>query len=355
MKYPSEPAVGASTRVGVLLVNLGSPDAPTPAALRRYLAEFLWDPRVVEQPRPLWWLILHGIILRTRPRRSAQAYAAVWTKEGAPLLAISRRQCKALASALEERFGAEVTVELAMRYGSPSVGEGIAALRNRGVDRLLVLPLYPQYSASTTGSVFDALADALKARRLVPGLRVVDSYYEEPGYVSALASSVREHWERHGQCDKLLFSFHGLPRRYADAGDPYPEQCARTAKQVAAALGLEEGRWAMTFQSRFGREEWLMPYTDQTLEEWARQGVSSVQVICPGFAADCLETLEEIAQENAELFRRSGGERFEYIPALNDRADHIAFLADLVTKHLSGWRASGAKVRTERESVAEVQ
>lgn len=337
--YQNEPqsSHGEPPRTGVLLVNLGSPDAPTPEALRRYLAEFLWDPRVVEQPRLLWWLILHGIILRVRPRRSAKAYAAVWTEEGPPLLAISRRQCQALRGALHEQFNGQVVVELAMRYGQPAVASGLQALRRHNVSRLLVLPLYPQYSASTTATVFDAVVDVLKTWRRVPELRMINHYYDEPGYIAALAKSVKAHWAAHGRANKLILSFHGIPKRYARGGDPYADECAATARLLATALGLADGEWLMTFQSRFGREEWLQPYTDHTLAALAKEGVDSVDVICPGFAADCLETLEEIARENRDIFLENGGKTLRYIPALNDRFDHIQFLARLVERHIGGW------------------
>lgn len=316
---------------GILLVNLGSPDAPTPAALRRYLKEFLWDPRVVEAPRVLWWLVLNGIILNTRPAKSAKKYAGVWTPEGSPLLAITRRQAEALSA----RLG--LPVEPAMRYGNPSVAAGIERLMAAGIGRILVLPLYPQYSATTTASVFDAVADALKARRVLPALRFVDDYHDHPAYIDALAASVREHWCAGDRGERLVVSFHGIPKRYADAGDPYPERCAGTARLLAEALGLREDEWLMTFQSRFGREEWLQPYTDVTLARIAGEGVRSVDVICPGFAADCLETLEEIADENREVFLKAGGEGFRYVPALNERQEHIAALADLAGQNLAGW------------------
>lgn len=329
---PSEPV-----RTGVLLVNLGSPEAPTPAALRRYLAEFLWDPRVVEQPRWLWWLALHGVILRIRPPRSARAYSAIWSEEGSPLLAISRRQAAAVETALGERCGEAVTVALAMRYGQPSLPAALEALRRQNVQRLLVLPLYPQYSATTTASIFDAVADVLKGWRRVPALRLVDDYHREPAYVQALANSIDDHWQVHGRGEKLLFSFHGIPKRYVAAGDPYAQQCAATARAAAAALGLRDEQWQMTFQSRFGREEWLKPYTDHTLAALAQSGVSSVDVACPGFSADCLETLEEIGVENRKVFLDNGGTRFSYIPALNDRPDHIRMLTTLIERNMQGW------------------
>lgn len=323
---------------GVLLTNLGTPDAPTAAALRRYLAEFLYDPRVIEKPRALWWLILHGVILRIRPRRAAHAYARVWTDAGSPLLAISRRQETALQSLLWQRLGRHVKVALAMRYGAPSIRAGLDLLRAANVKRLLVLPLYPQYSATTTASTVDAVADVLRTWRVIPELRTVNHYYLESGYINAVADSIRQHWQQHGEGERLLFSFHGLPKTYIDAGDPYRQHCARTAELVASALDLPETRWQLAFQSRFGVEEWLKPYTDQTLTEWAKSGIHSVDVVSPGFSADCLETLEETAMTNRDLFLHAGGKRFHYIEALNDAPQHIEFLADLVGKHFQGWQ-----------------
>lgn len=323
--------------VGVLLTNLGTPDAPEPAAVRRYLAEFLSDPRVVEQPRWLWLPILHAIILTTRPRKSAAAYAQVWREDGSPILVIARRQAAALQSALRRRLTRPVSVSLAMRYGQPSLRQGLEALRTAGCRQLLVLPLYPQYSATTTASMLDGVADILRGWRDQPQLRTITRYYDDPGYIQALADSVRRHWTRHGRGERLMLSFHGIPQRYADRGDPYPDECRATAERVAAALELARGDWECCFQSRFGREPWLRPYTDKTLQAWANEGVRSIDVICPGFAADCLETLEEIAIRNRALFRACGGDRLSYIPALNDDDDHIQALADLVQQELSGW------------------
>ncbi len=324
----------SSARAGLLLVNLGSPDAPTPAALRRYLAEFLADPRVVEQPRWLWLPLLHGVILRVRPARSAAAYREIWTEEGSPLIAISRRQEAALREALAD---AGVEVALAMRYGAPSVRDGLRALRQAGCERMLVLPLYPQYSATTTASVFDAVADELKQWRRVPALRFVDGYHAHPAYIAALAARIRAHRERHGRGERLLISFHGIPERYAKAGDPYPEQCAATARLLREALGLDEHEAPMSFQSRFGREPWLSPYTDETLQRLAGEGVRSVDVVCPGFAADCLETLEEIAMQNRDVFLAAGGEAFRYIPALNDDPAHVRALAGIAREQMADW------------------
>lgn len=325
-------------RLGVLLINLGTPDAPTVPAVRRYLREFLSDPRVIEMPRWLWWPILQGILL-IRPPRSAHAYQTVWRDDadGSPLLHHSRRQLEALRSELGRRCAGPVVVELAMRYGNPSIPAAMANLRRENVRRLLVLPLYPQYSATTTASAFDRLSQVLQRERWLPELRFVNHYHDHEGYIRALANSIREHWEANGRGDKLLFSFHGIPRRYLLAGDPYYCECQKTARLVAAALGLDEDAWAVSFQSRVGREEWLRPYTDETVRELARAGVRRLDVISPGFSADCLETLEEIAMQNDGFFREAGGESLRYIPALNARPDHIRFLAELAMTHLQGW------------------
>ena len=319
---------------GVLITNLGTPDAPTPAALRRYLAEFLWDSRVVDLPRPLWWLILHGIILRTRPARSARLYRSVWTEEGAPLMVISRRQQQRLCAALAAR-GHDVPVVLGMRYGNPSIAAALEELRAAGVGRVIVLPLYPQNSCSTTASTLDAVAAALRQRRDVPAIDFIADYHLAPAYVAALVSSIKAAWAQEPPAERLIFSFHGTPQRYADEGDPYYAQCRATAQAVAAELQLETGRWQVTFQSRFGREVWLKPYTDETLQQLPVQGVKSVDILCPGFAADCLETLEEIAVENRNIFLAAGGERYRYIPALNDTDAHIEALAELLAGRLA--------------------
>ncbi|MEO5573322.1 MAG: ferrochelatase [Gammaproteobacteria bacterium] len=322
---------------GILITNLGTPDAPTRQALQRYLGEFLWDPRVVDSPRLLWWLILHGIILRIRPARSARSYQKVWTDQGSPLLAISKRQAEALQRTLETKFNGPVVVALGMRYGNPSIASALEQLRAANVRRLLVLPLYPQYSASTTASTFDAVADVLKTWRWLPELRMINHYHDDPAYISILATSIQEYWQVHGKSERLLFSFHGLPKRYLLLGDPYHCECHKTARLVAQHLQLPDESWQLTFQSRFGREEWLKPYTDHTLQEWAKAGVKSVDVICPGFSADCLETLEEVAMENREFFVKAGGQSYHYIPALNDRPDHIQMIAGLVENHTRHW------------------
>lgn len=323
--------------VGVLLANLGTPEAPTPDALRRYLRQFLGDPRVVELPRPLWWVILHLFVLTTRSRRSARLYRRIWTTEGSPLLTISRRQAAALESVLRQRIGSPLRVALGMRYGSPSLSAGLADLRSVGCRRLLLLPLYPQYSSATTGSTCAAVFADLSRWRWIPELRTVTSYHDHPGYLAALAASIREVWTAHGQPERLLISFHGIPQRASVAGDPYFCHCQKTARLLVDTLGLPPSRATVAFQSRLGRQRWLEPYTDVTLQRWGRDGLASVDVVCPGFAADCLETLEEIAETNREVFQHAGGGRFRYLPALNDRADHIAALAQLCWEHLQGW------------------
>ncbi len=338
MRYEPEPSLAdRPSCTGVLLTNLGTPDAPTKQALVRYLGEFLWDPRVIEQSRWIWWPALHGVILRLRPAKAARAYAKVWTEAGSPLLAISKRQASELQAALDDRIAGPVKVALAMRYGNPSIREGLETLRQHNARRVLVLPLYPQYSATTTASTIDAVGDVLRRWRVIPELRTVNEYWREPGYIGALTQSIRDHWQANGKGDKLLFSFHGLPQRYVDAGDPYQAQCQCTASLVADELELDPDQWQMAFQSRFGPQEWLKPYTDETLKAWGKQGLKSVDVLSPGFSADCLETLEEIDQENRELFQAAGGGSYRYIPALNDTPVHIAFLAELVGKHLQGW------------------
>ena len=332
---------GKAEKLGILVTNLGTPDAPETGPLRRYLAEFLWDPRVVEVPRPLWWLILHGVILRIRPSRSAEAYRGVWTEDGSPLLTHARAQAHGLKERLAPQLSGPVEVALGMRYGNPSIASALRQLHALNVTRLLVLPLYPQYSASTTGSTFDAVAAELMRWRWVPELRFVGRYHEAPGYIEALAASIREHWAEHGRGEHLLMSFHGVPRRYLDSGDPYHCQCHKTARLVAEALELEDGSWTTTFQSRFGREEWLKPYTDATVKALGQKGLKRIDVVCPGFSADCLETIEEIGEENAGYFREAGGETLSYIPCLNTRDDHLDFLAQLSLQHMQGWPETG--------------
>lgn len=326
-------------RSGLLITNLGTPDAPDKAALKRYLREFLWDPRVVEVPRPLWWLILNLVILNVRPARSARAYRTVWSEAGSPLLVHTRAQRDALRVALA---GQDVVVEFAMRYGKPSIPAALQSMAEQGVRRLVVLPLYPQYSAATTASTFDRLAEDFTRRRWLPELRFVTHYHDHPAYVAAIADSIEAHRQAHGGADLLLFSYHGVPQRYLDEGDPYHCECLKTSRLVAQRLGLTEGEYRVCFQSRFGREEWLKPYTDETLKGLPAEGVRSVQVVCPGFAADCLETLEEIGVENRDYFLHAGGEHYQYIPCLNSSAAHIDALRQVALDALGDWVASPA-------------
>ena len=336
--------------IGVLVTNLGTPDSPTTGAVRRYLAEFLADPRVIETPRWIWRLILHGAILRIRPRRSARAYASIWSSEGAPLLVNSRAIADALHARWAARMPRRVSVALGMRYGTPSIADAMHELRDAGATRLAVLPLYPQYSGATGGATFDAVAAVLTRWRRVPALRFVDHYHDDPGYIEALAASIEAAWSAGGPPDRLLFSFHGLPRRYLDAGDPYHCECHKTARLVARELGLGPERWLVAFQSRVGREEWLRPYTDETLIELGRARLETVDVVCPGFSADCLETLEEIGMRGRESFIAAGGGQLRYIPALNAGERHVEALANLVERTISDWPAAPDDASRDRRA-----
>ena len=322
---------------GILLTNLGTPAAPTAAAVRRYLAEFLWDPRVVELPRPLWWLILHSFILRFRPAQSARKYEKIWTDEGSPLLVVGHRQAEAITKALQESCPGSIKLALGMRYGEPSIATALQELRAASARRLLILPLYPQYSATTVASTFDAVSRELRTWRWLPELRMITHYHDYPPYIDAVAHSILDAWSQAGPAERLLFSFHGLPKRNLLAGDPYHCECHKTARLVAEKLNMAEEDWAVSFQSRFGGAEWLQPYTSKLLQDWAKAGIRNVAVICPGFPADCLETLEEINMENRQLFLEAGGEQFRYIPALNDSPRHIEMLVKLIRLHGSGW------------------
>ena len=319
---------------GVLLVNLGTPDAPEPEALRRYLAEFLSDPRVVTLPRLLWLPLLHGLVLRTRPRKSAEAYARIWSNRGSPLLANTRALAERLTPALREALSMPVALALGMRYGNPSLGSALATLKDAGVNRLLVLPLYPQYAAATSGSTLAAVSECLQRLDWSPALEWVHDYHDDPEYIAALAESVREHWAERGRGEKLIISFHGIPRQVSASGDPYARQCQATAALLAARLGLTDSQWQIAFQSRFGPAEWLKPYTDTLLKEYATQGLQRVDAICPGFAADCLETLEEIALRYTETFISAGGKELRYVKALNDREAHVRMLTGLALPKL---------------------
>lgn len=315
-------------KYGVLLVNLGTPETPTPQAVRRYLAEFLSDRRVVDMSPLLWWPILYGLILPLRSSRVARLYQSIWMPEGSPLLVYSRRQRAALAERLPETL-----VELGMSYGTPSLGQALDKLMAQGVTQLVVLPLYPQYSCSTAAAVWDAVARALKSHRRLPSIHFIRDYAEHPAYIAALHQTVERSFTRHGTPDRLLLSFHGIPQRYAEQGDDYPQRCELTARRLGATLALPAGQVMLTYQSRFGREPWLTPYTDKTLAGLPAQGVRYVQVMCPGFSSDCLETLEEIQEQNREVFLKAGGERFEYIAALNDEPGHIDLLQQLIEQY----------------------
>jgi ferrochelatase len=339
MRYLKEPefAHGQISRTGLLLVNLGTPEAPTAAALRPYLKEFLSDPRVVEIPRPIWWLILNGIILNTRPKKSAAKYAAIWTKEGSPLKVHTAKQAKLLKGWIGEKIASPFMVEYAMRYGQPAIADTLARMKAAGCDRILLLPLYPQYAASSTATAFDATFAWLGKTRNQPALRGVRSYHDHPAYIQALVASIRDYWQMHGRPDVLLISFHGVPRYTLDKGDPYHCECRKTARLLTEALGLPEAQYRVTFQSRFGRAEWLKPYTDKTLGELGKAGVKRVDVIAPGFTSDCLETLEELAMEGRDSFLTSGGKEFHYIPSLNEHPAWIAALGQIALENLGGW------------------
>ncbi len=345
MRYAAEPpfAHDRAPGVGVLLVNLGTPDAATPTAVRRYLGEFLSDPRVVEIPPAVWRPILHGIVLRTRPAQSAAKYAKIWTRDGSPLRVHSVKQRSLVLGLVGQRVKSAglpsdyIRVELGMRYGRPTIAAALDALRAGGCQRILIVPMYPQYAASSTASALDAVYDHARRCRWMPALRAVDSFHDDPGYIRALAQGVNDYWVRHGRPEKLVLSFHGVPRRTLELGDPYHCQCQKTARLLVAELGLEPAQHAISFQSRFGRAAWLKPYTVDTLADLGRQKTRRVDVVCPGFVADCLETLEEIGIEGKRTFVAAGGGDFNVIPCLNEHPMWIAALADLVLRNLAGW------------------
>ena len=320
-------------KTGILVTNLGSPDAPTAKALRVYLAEFLSDPRIVEIPRLIWLMILHGIILRVRPKKSAKAYESIWTENGSPLIHISQQQADKIAEKLKAN-NHNVEVELAMRYGNPSIEAGLEKLREKGITRIVIFPLYPQYSSPTTGSTFDAVARVLKKWRWVPELHFINGYHTNPLYIESLANSIKEDLEKNGTPQKVVFSYHGMPKQFLDHGDPYHCLCHQTTRLVVEKLGLDKELVMTTFQSRFGKAEWLKPYTDATLESFPKDGIKDIAIISPAFSADCLETLEELEEENREIFEEAGGEKYRYIAALNDRDDHINALYDVLKPNL---------------------
>jgi protoporphyrin/coproporphyrin ferrochelatase len=339
MGYLTEPPYrhGTLPRIGILLINLGTPDAPTAQALRPYLREFLSDPRVVEIPRLVWWPILHGIILTTRPKKSAEKYAAIWAPEGSPLRVHTERQTKLLKGWLGDRIRQPLSVEYAMRYGSPSIHRSIAKLKQDNCDRILVLPLYPQYAASSSGTALDEVFRVLQQVRNQPEIRTVRHFHDHPAYISALAAAVHEHWMTHGRPEKLVMSFHGVPRFTLDRGDPYHCECRKTGRLLAEALGLPADKYVVAFQSRFGRAEWLKPYTSEVLAELGHVRTRRADVICPGFVADCLETLEEIALEGKATYLNAGGGEFHYIPALNERNEWLGALTQIAMEQLQGW------------------
>ncbi|QPF74846.1 ferrochelatase [Roseateles sp. DAIF2] len=344
---PQTRSSATAPSTALLLCNLGTPDAPTAPATRRYLAQFLSDPRVVEIPKLLWQLILHGIILRVRPAKSAAKYATIWQPEGSPLKVWTEKQAKLLQGYLGER-GHRLTVRYAMRYGNPAIGAELSRLRAEGITRVLVLPAYPQYCAATTASVVDDVARWALETRHLPELRFINHYHDEPAYIAALADSVRAHWRQNGRPELLVMSFHGMPARTRDLGDPYHSECLETGRLLAEALGLAPEQYLITFQSRFGKAKWLEPYTEPTLRARARAGLKKVDLICPGFSADCLETLEEIAQEAREAFLHEGGQDFGYIPCLNDSPAGMAMLTSLAERHLQGWDTRTAAPGTVR-------
>ena len=338
MPYQHEPPYthGTPAKTAVLLVNLGTPEAPIAQAVKAYLREFLGDPRVVEMPRAIWWLILNGIILNTRPKKSAEKYARIWMPEGSPLKVHTERQTALLQGYLGEKIKG-VVVDYAMRYGNPSISTVLRKLKEQNCQRILLVPLYPQYAASTTATVGDAVFGELLRMRNTPALRTIKNFHDHPGYIKATAQNIRDYWALHGRPDKLVMSFHGLPRYTLDKGDPYHCECHKSARLIAEELGLNKEQYLVTFQSRFGRAEWLKPYTAATLQELGKQKTKRVDMVCPGFVADCLETLEEIALEVREDFLHAGGGEYHYIPCLNERPDWIHALTGLVLDNLQGW------------------
>ena len=339
MRYISSPDFhrDSAERIGILLVNSGTPAAAEPRAVRRFLARLLGDRRVVELPRALWLPILYGLILPLRPARIARKYRRIWSQSGSPLLDLSEKLRTQLTGTLAQRMLAPFSVELGMLYGDPGVSQGLTRLRESGAQRILVLPLFPQYCGATTGAVYDQVSAELARWRWLPELRFIAEYHDQPEYIDALRLSVLEYWQTHGRTRHLLISFHGIPERYFQQGDPYFCKCQKTARLLAEELMLRDGEWSVSFQSRFGPAAWLKPYTSEVLAQLPGRGVRDVTVVCPGFAIDCLETLEEIAIENRDSFLRAGGERLEYVPALNARAEHARFLASHIARHCQGW------------------
>jgi protoporphyrin/coproporphyrin ferrochelatase len=357
MRYLPEPEQrpGTIAQTAILLINLGTPDAPTPRAVRRYLAQFLSDPRVIEIPRALWLPILHAFVLNSRPRKSARKYASIWSTEGSPLRVHAENQARLLRGHFGSQVGGPLTVDFAMRYGEPSIPDTLARLKAEGCERVLVLPMYPQYAASTTASMLDEVGGFLRRVRNVPEIRLVKHFHDHPLYIAALANLVREYWRQSGRPDRLLMSFHGLPRYTLARGDPYHSECQTTARLLSEELALAESHWQIAFQSRFGRAQWIEPYTASTLADYGRQGVRRVDVICPGFVADCLETLEEIGIEGRKIFLGAGGREFHLLPCLNERADWIRALAEIARQHLAGWAIETQNPRLEQNRAGDTR
>ena len=327
---------GSKEKIGVLITNLGTPDAPNRKELKVYLNQFLSDPRVIELPKILWQILLKLVILQVRPSKSAEAYKQIWTDKGSPLLDIANRQLSKIQSSFSSK-SENIVFEVGMRYGNPSIPNALLKLQNKQVRRLLVLPMYPQYCAATTGSTFDEVTNVLQKWRWIPEMRFINQYFEEKNYIEALSNSINTFWKNNQKPQKIIFSYHGIPKRYLTNGDPYHCFCLKTTRLVKERMGLSDDEIMTTFQSRFGREEWLKPYTSETLKELPKQGIKNIHIISPGFSSDCLETLEELEEENKEYFMESGGENYHYIPCLNDHDDHIDVFVNLIKKHTQGW------------------
>ena len=327
---------GSKEKIGVLITNLGTPDAPNKQELKVYLNQFLSDPRVIELPKILWQILLKLVILQIRPSKSAEAYKQIWTDKGSPLLEIANKQLNKIQSSFSSK-NENIVFEVGMRYGNPSIPDALSKLQKKQIRRLLVLPMYPQYCAATTGSTFDEVTNVLQKWRWIPEMRFINQYFEEKNYIEALSNSIKSFWKKNKKPQKIIFSYHGIPKRYLTNGDPYHCFCLKTTRLVKEHLGLSDGEIMTTFQSRFGKAEWLKPYTSETLKELPKQGIKNIHIISPGFSSDCLETLEELEEENKEYFMESGGENYHYIPCLNDHEDHINLFVNLIKKHIQGW------------------
>ena len=327
---------GTKENIGILITNLGTPDAPEKQELKVYLNQFLSDPRVIELPKILWQILLKLVILQIRPAKSAEAYKKIWTKNGSPLLDISKRQLEKIKKSLSASHP-NMIFEIGMRYGNPSIPSALEKLQKQKVRKLLILPMYPQYCAATTGSTFDEVTNTLQKWRWIPELRFINQYFEEEKYIQVLSNSIRSFWNKNSKPQKIIFSFHGIPKRYLLNGDPYHCFCLKTTRLVKENMGLKDEEIMTTFQSRFGKAEWLQPYTSETLKELPKKGVKNIHIISPGFSSDCLETLEELEEENREYFMESGGEKYKYIPCLNDDDEHIDMFVNLIKKNIQGW------------------